>query len=65
MVIENERVAYSPAEAAEVMGISRQTIYNLMRANSDFPTFKLGGRRLINAAALQKWIDARTEESRW
>lgn len=59
--MENNKLAYSPAEAAEVMGISRQTVYALIRANRDFPTFKLGGRRLINAAALQKWIDAQTE----
>lgn len=45
------RIAYRPAEAAEVLGCSRQHIYNLMWAG-ELPSFKRGRARFIPADAL-------------
>lgn len=38
------RAAYSVKEAAQALGMSHQTIYNLIHAD-DFPAVKIGGRR--------------------
>ncbi len=46
------RLAYSPAEAAEALGVSRATI-NIHIADGTIPSVKLGGRRLIRRADLE------------
>lgn len=56
----DNRVAYSPSEAAKVLGVSKPTIYNLINSNCGFPSFKIGERRLINARALAEWVDKQT-----
>lgn len=45
------RLAHSPAEAAEVIGISRAKMYQLL-ADDTVPSLKLGRRRLIRHEAL-------------
>ena len=55
-----DRLAYSPAEAAEVLGISRPGIYNYLR-DGTLPSLKLGRRRLIRHEALVALLD-RLEE---
>lgn len=52
-----DRLTYSPSEAAEVLGISRPTVYVLLR-RADFPAFKLGTRTLISAEGLRAWVEA-------
>ncbi len=68
-----ERLAYSPAEAAVVLGLSRPMVYQLMR-RADFPSFKVGARTLIPAEGLREWVqrqggvdvmDDRTEGGGW
>lgn len=46
-----ERLAYSTAEAAESIGVSRQHVYNLIRHGS-LRTVTLGKRRLVPRSAL-------------
>ena len=45
----------SPQQAAELLGVSRTTIYELIRAES-FPSFKCGNRRLISVKDLELWV---------
>ena len=52
-----DRITISVNEAAQMLGVSRPTLYALMK-NKDFPAFKLGGRRLISREGLVKWIAA-------
>jgi excisionase family DNA binding protein len=53
------RLAYSPGEVAALLGCSRPFIYTLM-ADEKLPSLKLGGRRLIPAAAItEKLAEAR------
>ena len=52
-----ERLAYSPAEAAEVIGISRAGVYNELAAGR-LRARKLGGRTLILAAELEDYVAA-------
>jgi excisionase family DNA binding protein len=49
------RLAYSPEEAAEALGVSRSTIYSMMRANA-LRTAKAGSRRLVPAAELDRLL---------
>lgn len=51
-----ERLALSPQEAAELLGISRPTVYELMN-RADFPSFPVGSRRLISTKGLREWVD--------
>lgn len=50
-------LTYSVTEAAEALGISRRTMYELIN-REDFPTLKVGGRRLISKALLAEWVKA-------
>lgn len=52
-----DRLAYSPAEAAEAIGISRAKLYELLEAG-ELRSVKIGRRRLIRAADLESLLDA-------
>ncbi len=49
-------LAYSPAEAAELLGISRAKLYQLLD-DGTVPSLKLGRRRLIRAEALSATLE--------
>ena len=57
-----DRLTYSPSEAAEVLGVSRPTIYTLIKRDG-FPSFKCGTRTLISVEGLREWVKAQTEAS--
>lgn len=48
-----EKLALSVTEAAEALGISRRSLYNLMKSDG-FPVLELGGRRVIPVDLLQQ-----------
>lgn len=50
-------LTYSVTEAAEAIGVSRRTMYDLIH-RQDFPTLKVGGRRLISKELLAEWVKA-------
>lgn len=52
-----DKLAYSVAEAAEALGISRPTVYNLIHQEG-FPAFKVGNRTLISVSDLRQWVTA-------
>lgn len=56
----NERVALSVTEAAALLGVSRPTVYQLMN-RADFPSFRIGARRLISRAGLERWVQEQAE----
>lgn len=55
-----DKLAVGTTEAAQLLGISRPTLYQLLN-RADFPSFRVGGRVLISVAGLQAWIDRQTE----
>lgn len=57
-----ERLAFSPAEAAAVLGCSRAGIYNHIK-DGTLPSVKLGRRRLIRREALVGLLDSLEAES--
>lgn len=50
-----DKLTYSAAETAEVLGVSRPVVYTLIKRN-DFPCFKVGSRTLISADGLREWV---------
>ena len=51
-----QRLAVSIDEAAHLLSISRPVAYDLTK-RSDFPSFRIGKRVLVNVRALQDWLD--------
>ena len=55
-----DKLAYSITEAAQVLGVSRPTVYALIK-QPGFPVFQVGGRRLVSVEGLRDWIRSQTE----
>jgi excisionase family DNA binding protein len=49
-------LAYGPADAAKVLGVSRARVYELMN-DGTIPSLKLGARRLIRHEAIVELLD--------
>jgi excisionase family DNA binding protein len=61
-VVEMEKLLLSPEEAAEVLGVTRSTIYDLMRMRI-LASVKIGRRRLVPVKACHEMVDRMVEES--
>ena len=57
-----DRLAVSPTEAAQLIGVSRPVIYNLLEMDNGIPSLKIGSRRIIPIDGLRRWLNERTEE---
>ncbi len=57
-----DKLAYSAAEVAALLGVSRPTVYTLAR-QPGFPVFKVGTRTLISADGLRRWVSERAGEA--
>ena len=55
-----DKLAYSITETAQVLGVSRPVVYNLIR-QPGFPVFQIGGRKLVSVEGLRDWIRSQTE----
>lgn len=53
-------LTYNVTEAAAALGISRRAMYDLLH-REDFPTLKVGGRRLISKELLAEWVRAQAK----
>ncbi len=58
----SQKLALSVSEAAQVLGVSRPTVYTLAR-QPGFPVFKVGTRTLISADGLRRWVSERAGEA--
>ncbi|MCC6958854.1 MAG: excisionase family DNA-binding protein [Dehalococcoidia bacterium] len=56
----NERLLLGVSEAAVLLSVSRSSCYQLLLAG-ELPVVRLGRSVRIPVAALQKWLDDRTE----
>ena len=54
----SEKLTVSVAEAAELLGVSRDMINDLIR-KGELRSFKLGSRRLISRQAMEEFISSR------
>lgn len=55
-----DKLAYSLTETAQVLGVSRPTVYALIK-QPGFPVFQIGGRKLVSVEGLKRWIRDQTE----
>ena len=55
-----DKLAYSLTETAQVLGVSRPTVYALIK-QPGFPVFQSGGRKLVSVEGLRDWIRSQTE----
>jgi len=55
------KLTLSISEAAALLGVSRPTVYNLIKRD-DFPAFPIGRRVLISRAGLAEWIEAQARK---
>ena len=53
----NEKIALSVSEAADLLGVSRPTVYTLIHRD-DFPAFKIGRRTVISRSGLEEWVQS-------
>lgn len=51
-------IAISLSRAAELLGVSRPTVYQYATL-PDFPAFKVGGRVLVSVDGLREWVNSR------
>ncbi|MDO4982163.1 MAG: helix-turn-helix domain-containing protein [Eubacteriales bacterium] len=52
----DKKLTYNISETAEVLGISRPTMYELLH-REDFPSFRVGKRVLVPVDALKRWVE--------
>ena len=55
--MSEDKITYSVKEAAQVLGLSRPTLYRLMD-RPDFPSVRVGSRVLIPCGLLREWLEA-------
>ncbi len=58
-----DRLTISVTETAQMLGVSRPTVYKLIRT-AGFPVMRVGTRTLISRAGLERWVKEQTEEQR-
>ena len=56
-----ERLLLKPLEAAQVLGIGRSLMYELI-ARGEIPSVRLGRCLRVSKESLQKWIREREQE---
>ena len=59
---ELKKLILTPEEAREILGFSKNTIYDILANDDTFPAFRIGVRWFINADKLKSWIDNMTNK---
>ena len=59
--VKTKKLTLSVTEAAEVMGVSRTTMYQLVKLKG-FPTVQIGNRVLVSIKGLEKWVDEQAQK---
>ena len=54
--LDTEKRSYSVAEAAEILGVSKRSIYNLCAAEA-FKTVRIGKKLRISRKSFDEWLD--------
>ena len=55
-----EKRSYSVAEAAEILGVSKRSVYNLCAAEA-FKTVRVGKKLRISRRSFDEWLDGSRE----
>lgn len=57
---ESEKLAYTVQEAAEALGLSTDTVYQLVH-RADFPAIRVGRAVRISRKLLEQWVDKQAQ----
>lgn len=52
-----EKIVITPKEAMTILGVGRNTMYEVLLKDKNFPAFKIGSKFYINKDKLQEWAD--------
>ena len=55
--MSKEKLTYTVAEAADLIGVSKVTMYNLIHSENCNFAFNIGRKIIISRPALERWID--------
>ncbi len=58
-----EKLLLRPTEAAEVLGLGRSKVYELLAAGT-LPAIRVGGSVRVPAKALRRWVSERAAEAK-
>ena len=58
--ISRQKLTYSVPEAAKILGVSASKMYEVVKIDG-FPTIKIGGRLLVSAKGLERWIEEQSQ----
>lgn len=54
-----EKIVIAPKEAMSILGVGRNTMYEVLLKDKNFPAFKIGSKFYINKDKLQAWADSK------
>ncbi len=54
------KIAVNVSEAAELISVSRPTMYEILNRSDFTGTFRVGSKRLISVEALREWVEKQT-----
>ena len=60
-VEEEEKLSYVPKEAAKILGVGNNTIYNLLK-DDDFPSFRINDKWYVSRKGLEDWVEKQTKK---
>lgn len=55
--VMTEKEFLTPIEAAKVLGISRNGMYDLLRSDKEFPVLRIGRLYKISRTELNHWVE--------
>lgn len=58
-----QKITLTPLEVAKMLGVSRATIYTMVR-EEEIPYFKVRGKILFNKDIIMKWTRGEYEEAK-
>ena len=56
IVEEDQKLSYTPKEAAKVLGIGNNAIYTLLK-DETFPGFRINDKWFISKKGLEEWVE--------
>lgn len=59
--VVNQKLTLSVTEAAKRLGVSRTTMYHLVKIKG-FPTVQIGNRVLVSVKGLEKWVEEQAQK---
>lgn len=61
MVEEEQKLSYTPKEAAKVLGVGNNTIYTLLKDDT-FPGFRINDKWFISKKGLEEWVEKQSKK---